>query len=632
MNNFFKTFFACLLAIVASGVVNFVIFIFIISGVLMSVGSMFSGSGGGASVAVQEGSVLRLDLSVPVVDRESSNPFSGIDVADVMSLKLRKQQTLLGVTTAIERAAADPRIVGIYLDVPMSAPQSLEVLYEIRQSLVRFKESGKFVVSYGDVYSQGTYYLASVGDVYVNGQGGVDWRGFSSSVMFYKGLFTKLGVEPEIVRCGKFKGAVEPFMLESLSVENRLQIDQLLGATWGYVVGQVAASRGLDSAAMQGWASDLAVGSSADAQRLGLVDSLLYRDQVAKNLAARQGVVATHFGASSVSSSADGDYGVRMVNMRDYVGIGGGVRGGDVMSSDKVAVVAAEGNIVDQGDPQVEIVGRDLAKTLAAVRCDDAVRAVVLRVNSGGGSALASDVVWREMSLLRKVKPVVVSMGSYAASGGYYIGCGADRIVASPVTLTGSIGVFGMMFDVAPGAKRHFGLTVNSVTTNPSADLGSIFRKMTPAERMFVQNGVDTVYHRFVGLVAQGRGLTFAGVDSVAQGRVWSGVQAVRPQVGLVDQLGGVQDAVELAAELAGLAGGAGYRVEVLPKVEDSFWNLFSEIGGSAVRAVASFSANSRVWGGSVLDASKAQVEQLKRELERQQGVRAQMEYELVIE
>lgn len=635
MNSFFKTFFACLLAIVASGILNF---IFVIMVIMMLVAGFSSSST--TTVAIKDGSVLRIDLSVPIVDKVSSNPFAYVDFT---SFKLNKQMSVLEVTTIIERAAEDPRISGIVLDIPMATTSGATTLYELRQALQAFKmrsaelalsgdgHKKKFVVSYADVYSQAGIYLASVADsVYVNPQGGVDWRGLSSSVMFYKGLFAKLGVEPEIIRHGKFKGAVEPYMLDGLSAENRLQIDGLLASQWGFLVGEIARGRGVDSVSLQRWASELTIGTAADAVDCRLVDKVVYRDQFLDIVGAISGSVG-----SSSPSGSDGVGDVPFVTLGQYAaagGVGGGgatgvsARGGDVLSSNEIAVVYADGGIVDQGDPDDEIVGNKLAEVLAKIRKNEQIKGVVLRVNSPGGSAMASDIVWREVSLLRDVKPVVVSMGEYAASGGYYISCAADRIVASPLTLTGSIGVFGMMFNVAPGAKSHLGVTTDVVATNRSADMGSIFRALTPAERLFVQRGVDTVYSRFVSVVAQGRGLTWSDVDAIGQGRVWSGVQAVSPDVRLVDQWGGIQDAVDLTAELAGV--GTDYRLTVLPKVDDSFFGVFTQLTNEVVARVAAKVSEVFVGGDKVA----VEAARLQKILDKQQGIRAQMEYQFEVQ
>ena len=568
MNNFFKTFFACLLAIVVSGFAFVILGFIVLAGIISVLGSIGSGAGSKAT-AMHSHTVLRIDLAQPIVDKANS---SAIDLFDYSDFSFREQTTLLDAVTLVQRAAEDPNIDGIYLNIPMAVPSSVSTLYELRQALVEFRESGKFVVSYADVYSQGGYYLASVGDkVYLNPQGGLAWQGLAANVVFYKGLLDKLGVQPELIRHGKFKGAGEPFILQHLSDENRLQMESMTGSLWDYLISEIAESRELVADSLQAYASRLAVATPNDALRLGFVDSLYYRDQMRTELARLTGRDST--GEPKVVSLTDYRYAGRRSTGR--------VTMGNVMSSNQVAVVYADGDIVDAGDKNKQIVGNALAETLAKVRKDDDVKAVVLRVNSPGGSALAAEVIWREVYLTQQVKPVIVSMGSYAASGGYYISCGAEYIVTAPTTLTGSIGVFGLLFNVEEGAREHLGLTADVVRTNASADMGNIFRPLTPAERIYIQNGVDTVYSRFVGLVAQGRHLAVDSVDAMAGGRVWTGVQAM--ENGLADCTGTLRDAIRIATEHAGLTADD-YVVRQYPEPENSsFAAVLSSLTGSAV-------------------------------------------------
>lgn len=586
MNNFFKTFFACLLAIIVSSALSFFFVILAFFGILAGMTSQ-------PTHKTSSGSILHIDLSIPVVEKKSANPFLAMDITN---LKFEKSQTLLDVVNLIDQAAKDPMISAILVDVPMAMPNSGGTLYELREALGSFKESsGKKVISYGDVYSQGGYFLASISDeIYLNPQGGLQWMGLSSQVMFYKGLFQKLGVEPEVFRCGKFKGAVEPFLLDKLSAENQLQLNSILSSVWGYYVSRISTSQQLDSANMQLWASDLTLTSPYKAKELGMITDLFYRDQLVGRL-------------SEIASKESPD----MVTMAQYATAKGAYMGPNPMSDNEVAVVMAIGEIVDQGaDDQID--GNKLAETLSRLRRDDDVKAVVLRVNSPGGSALASEIIHREMSLLKAVKPVVVSMGDYAASGGYYISCNADRILAHETTLTGSIGVFGLTFNAAKGAKQHLGLTFDGVSTNTNSDMGGLFRPLTSAQRMFVQMGVDSVYSRFTNLVAQGRNMTVANVDSIAQGRVYSGLDA--REIGLVDEFGTLRKAICVASQLAAV--GADFYVVQYPKVDDSFSAMLSLALDASVAKLTPFAKE------------KAAFERLTSA----QGVRAQMEYDLTIE
>lgn len=586
MNTFFKTFFACFLAIIASSVVSFFFVLLIIFG-------MVSGLTSEPVHKVAGGSVLVVDLSVPIVEKKSGNPFLAMDL---MNLKVERSERLLDVVNLIDQAATDPMISAILVEVPMTVSSTAGVLYEVREALANFRQSsGKKVLAYGDVYSQGGLYLASVSDeVYVNPQGGVQWMGLASQVMFYKGLFSKLGVEPEVFRCGKFKGAVEPFVLDKLSAENELQINSMISSIWGYYVGQIASGRGLDSTGMQAWASDLTINSPYKAKELDLVSDLYYRDQLLERLA-------------QITQKESPE----LVSLSQYGTVKGAYMGPNSLSDNEVAVVMAIGDIVDKGG-QEQIEGARVAGVLRELREDDDVKAVVLRVNSGGGSALASDIIHREMTLLKAKKPVVVSMGDYAASGGYYISCNADRIVAQETTLTGSIGVFGLMFNASKGAKEHLGLTFDGVSTNTNSDMGGVFKPLNSAQRMYIQSGVDSVYARFTGLVAQGRNMTQGRVDSIAQGRVYSGVEA--KELGLVDEFGTLRRAIDLAGELAAL--GQDFYVSEYPQVDDSFTAMLNKALEASVVKLTPFAKEKAAFARLVSA----------------QGVRAQMEYKIEIE
>lgn len=559
--NFWNSFLASLLAVIVGGVGIFVLGMVVLVGTIVAIGGRDKGT-----TYVEPHSVLQIDLGEPFVERVNGN---AIDRFDYNAFGFRDQTTLYEVVSAVEHAASDPRIDGIYLEVPMAVPNTVSVLYELRQALAEFRESGKFVVSYADVYSQGGYYLASVGDkVYVNPQGGVAWQGLASNVVFYKGLFDKLGVRAELIRHGKFKSAGEPFVREQLSDENRMQMESMLGSMWDCLVREIAESRGLAVDSLQRYADRLAVATPGDAVRFGMVDSLYYRDRMRDELA-------------RLSGGKAGDE-PRLVALSDYKSV---AERAERRAADEIAVVYADGEMVDTGDPNTEIVGNVLAEQLADIREDDAVKAVVLRINSPGGSALAAEIIWREVHLLQQTKPVIVSMGSYAASGGYYMACGADYIVAAPTTLTGSIGVFGLTFDLSRGAKEHLGLTTDVVRTAPAADMGNLFRPLTPAERLYIQNGVDSVYARFVELVARGRDLGADSVDALAGGRVWTGSQAVGN--GLADAAGTLRDAVRTAAAHAGLRAGE-YVVRSYPTPDEpSFLSMLGGLSGAAVMRIA---------------------------------------------
>lgn len=527
--NFFKTFLASLLAVVVGA------FLFFFFGFLLLVGiaGTFSMK---TAVEVPSEAILRIDLSEVITDAPSDDPLAGLDL---MTLQRTPQLSLFGALRAIEAAQDDDRIRGIYLRMNGGGGVAgTAVLEELREALAAFKSSGKFIVSYNESYSQGQYYLASVADrIYIQPEGGMDWSGLSASVMFYKGLFDKLDLKAEVFRptACRYKSAVEPYILDRMSDANREQMQELVNSLWGTISGEVARARGIDSVKMQRLTDALAVSLPEDAQREGFVDGVVYEDQM-RDVFAELGVE---------TGDRDDD---TFISLGDYAAM----VGPDVsnLGADRVAILYADGQIVDGHGSGDAVYGNSLAAQLRDLRGDDAVKAVVVRVNSPGGSALASDVIWREMELLRAEKPVVVSMGSYAASGGYYISCPADVIVADRTTLTGSIGVFGMFLNPIDALKNKLGITLDGVRSNTSAGMGS-YTALTPAERASIMRGVDKVYTTFTGHVAEGRNLPVERVLEIAGGRVWSGEDALG--IGLVDALGGLKTAIALAVDKAGL-------------------------------------------------------------------------------
>ena len=536
--NFFKTFLASLLAVVA-GAFLFFFFGFVLLAGLVGV---FSTK---AAVEVPSEAVLRIDLSEVITDAPSNDPLAGLDLA---TLQRTPQLSLFGVLRAIEAAQDDERIRGIYLRMNGGGGVAgTAVLEELREALAAFKASGKFIVAYNEVYSQGQYYLASVADrIYIQPEGGMDWSGLSASLMFYKGLFDKLDLKAEVFRptACRYKSAVEPYILDRMSDANREQMQELVNSLWGTISGDVARARGIDSVKMQHLTDALAVSLPEDALREGFVDGVIYEDQMREV-----------FAELGVATDEEGD--CDFISLGDYASMVGPDMSN--LGADRVAILYAEGQIVDGHGSGDAVYGNSLAEQLRELREDDAVKAVVVRVNSPGGSALASDVIWREMELLRAEKPVVVSMGSYAASGGYYISCPADVIVADRTTLTGSIGVFGMFLNPIDALKNKLGITLDGVRSNTSAGMGS-YTALTPSERASIMRGVDKVYTTFTGHVAEGRNLPVERVLEIAGGRVWSGADAL--EIGLVDALGGLKTAIALAVDKAGLTD---YRiVEVL--------------------------------------------------------------------
>ncbi len=523
MKQFLKNVLACIVAIVVCGTANMV---FMLTLIVMFNLSYKSDA---THRSVKRGSVLEITLRESISDNPSQPPVSASLFTGRVSVN--RQMALLDVVQAIETAATDSRIDAIYLNIDTPVSIGIASMSEIRKALSMFAASGKPIISYADSYSQSSYYLSSVSDrIYLNPAGSLEWQGMASDVIFFKGLLDKMDVHPQIIRHGRYKSAIEPFTETTMSPESRHQSEVLVKSIWSNIVSEISASRSIDSAALQKYADELSVYSPQKGVETGLIDSLLYRDQMTEVLTSLLGdnhtllSFADYVAACSTASTAPGD---------------------------RIEVIYAEGDIVDGTGRRGEVGSHSLCEALEEACDDDNVKAVVLRINSPGGSAMAADIIARQVSLLQKEKPVVVSMGDYAASGGYYIAAPADIICADHATITGSIGVFGLSFDIGEALEEHLGVTHSTVKTNAYADMGNMMRPISRYEQKRLQSSVDRTYDRFVAVVAEGRNLSRAYVDSIAQGRVWSGADAV--DIGLADTYGGLSEAVLLAAEAAGL-------------------------------------------------------------------------------
>ena len=591
---FFKTFLACLLAVIAASAISSFLWMSMLIGML--------GSMEGSMTTIKEGSVLEINLAEAITDSPSTDPLAGLDL---MSMEAMPQLSLMEVMRALEAAATDDRIKGIYLRLngmggAMTGTATLE---ELRNEIIEFKKSGKFVVAYNENYSQGAYYLASVADkIYIEPEGGMDWSGLSASLMFYKGLLDKLDLKVEVFRPSscKFKSAVEPYILKEMSPANKAQMQQMVDSYWKTIQQAVAEARGISIEEQNRIADNLEVTLASEAVAHGFVDAVIYEDQM-NEIFTELGVTVTDEGYNSVSL---GDYAAQMgLNV-------------DNLSASQVAIVYAEGDIVDGEGSGPHIYGNTLAAKIREVRLDEDVKSVVLRVNSPGGSALASDVVWREMELLKAEKPVVVSMGSYAASGGYYISCPADVIVANEMTLTGSIGVFGMMLNTRDALQNKLGVTIDGVKTNTSSGMGTL-APLTKVERAAVMRGVDRVYETFTGHVSKGRNLPIERVLEIAEGRVWTGVDA--QQIGLVDGIGGLRMAIALAADKAGL--GEDYAVVEKLETPTGLAAFFAAFSGQVKAS----------WEASELGVMVREYRELQEALS-QQGIVMYLPYKVTIE
>jgi protease-4 len=600
--NFFKTFLAGLLAVVVAFFLMGIMWTLVMVGVMASFSSSLS-----SSAPVSAESVLKLNLGT-ISDSPTQ---SAAELFQTLSASGGSRTTLYKAIAAIDNAAADDRIEGIYINLDEYTNASMSAIEEIRAALVTFKESGKFIVAYNENYSQGAYYLASVADrVYMNPEGSFDWRGLAMQTMFFKGLLDKLGVEPVVIRHGTFKAAVEPFILNKMSDANRLQNQTLANALWGTITEAISVSRNIPVENLAEWANTLAVDSPKAALELGLVDGLRYEDQVKGELSALASGETTDENLTTAETEAD----PKIVSFGDYVAQ---MTPKKSLSKNKVAVIYAQGDIVDGVGAMGEVGSTSLAAKIVKVRKDPNVKAVVLRVNSPGGSALAAEVMWRELTLLKEKVPVIVSMGDYAASGGYYISAPADVIYTDRTTITGSIGVFGLFFNAGDTFKNKLGVTVDVVNTNTHSDMGSMFRSPSQAENHYLQSSVEQVYTTFVGHVAEGRNMTTEAVDKIGEGRVWSGVDAVN--LGLADGIGGLYDAIAIAADRAGVA--EDFRVWEVPDEATGLAALFS----GAMAAVRT-SVKMEAMGDAFIHYNN-----LTRTLQTE-GVQARMPYTFVIE
>lgn len=519
MKSFFSFFLACLLAlIVFTGLL------------LLVVAGMFSSYLVPEKAVVPDRSVLVVDLSHHFREIRTENPFlllSGSSEDEVPAL--------YDLVRMIREAKTDSAIKGIYV-VANGNANGFAASEEIRNALSAFRESGKFIIAYGDYMTQKSYHVANVADrIYCNPKGDLDWRGFSVEYMYFKNLMKKLDVEAQIFYDGKYKSATEPFREDHMTAENRLQTEVWLGDMYGDFLAKAAAARNLDTASLHDYANQYLIASPAEAVRYKLIDGVKYDDEVKAEIKQRLKLQDD----DKINFVTPGTY-------RETVSFTKpGIR-------DKIAIVYAEGEIMYGRSEDSQIGSEEYRNLIRKLRYNKDIKAIVLRVNSPGGSSLASEIIWRELDQARKAgKPVVVSMGDVAASGGYYISCNADSIFAQPNTITGSIGVFSIIPNMESFFRNKLGITFDRVKTAAYADALTVTRPLKPDERKIIQREVDNIYMDFKQRVAEGRKLDTALVDSIAQGRVWTGIKAV--EIGLADRLGSIDDAIEAAAKLAGL-------------------------------------------------------------------------------
>jgi protease-4 len=537
MRSFFKIFFASLLSLV---VFTVLVFFFIVS----FVGGLASKD----KPDITAKSVLLLNLGQHYKEQKQENPLS------LISGEGKDVPGIYDVVRLLRKAKTDKDISGIYI-IANGSPNGFAASEEIRNALLDFKQSKKFIIAHGDVISQKAYGIANVADkIYVNPQGYFEWFGFNVDYVFLKGTLDKLNIEPQIFYAGKFKSATEPLRTDKMTPENRLQTTVWLNDLYNDFLVNTAKARNIDTATLHQLANDGKIQNAKDAVDNKLVDGLKYDDEIKDEIKSKLGL---------------GKYErINFVSINTYKDAGNYIK----VTGDKIALIYAEGDIVDGKKEQGVISSEHYRSLIRKARLDNTIKAIVFRINSGGGSSLASENIWRELALAKKDKPVVVSFGDVAASGGYYISCAADSIFAHPTTITGSIGVFGIIPNMQAFFKNKLGVTFDGVKTGPYADAGGVVRPMTENEKKMIQTEIELIYATFKQRVADGRKKDTAYIDSIAQGRVWTGQRA--KDIGLIDRFGGIDDAVQCAARMAKLSD---YRVREYPEPENIFDQIFGK-------------------------------------------------------
>ncbi len=542
--NFLKTFFAsCLGSIVAFAVIIFITFAFF--------AALVSGlSGDESKTVVEDNSVLHLKLDVPITENEIENPLEGLPIAGSES-----PLGLLPFKTTIKNAKTDTKIEGIYLDLNIFMG-GYGVAKEVRDALLDFKSSGKWIVAYSEFFTEQAYYVASAADkIYLNPEGEIEFNGLAIEVSFFKKMFDKLEIKPQIFRVGDFKSAVEPFMLDKMSNENRLQLNSLISDMHRVMLEDISKTRNIGYDQLKQMADKMSVTNTKSALQFGLVDSLLYFDQVRNDLQQRLGLQPD----DKINFITYGKY-KKSFSTYDN-------------AENEIAVIVADGDIVP-GKARNGVIGSDtFSEELRKARTNKKVKAIVLRINSPGGSALASDVMWREIMLATEVKPVIASMSDYAASGGYYLAMACDTIVAQPTTITGSIGVFSVLFDISSFLDNKIGVTFDEVKTGEAGELVTFTRPLTDVEKAVWQKKTEEIYNSFTAKAAAGRNMPVEELRKIASGRVWTGAQA--QERGLVDVLGNFEDAVDIAAKKAGVDD---YRIRYYPKQKTFIEQWLTEV------------------------------------------------------
>jgi protease IV len=559
MKSFLKYTLATIVGVIVSSLFVILIFVGIVSSVVSSSKDK--------ETEIKENSVLYLKLNKQIVDRAPNNPFANFNFGNM------EPDTKLGlwddILENIEKAKTDDNIKGIYLDISV-IPAGIGTIEEIRNALIDFKESKKFIISYSEVYSQKAYYLASIADeIYLNPEGMFDFRGLKSQTMFLKGALEKLAIEPQIIRHGKFKSAVEPLFLDKMSEASKEQTMKYVGSIWNHMVKKISESRDISVEKLNEYANNYQLGVSIDLVDRKLIDGLKYKDEIIDIL--------------KLKLELEDKNKVRIVKLKKYTDVPK-KKEYKGLAKDKIAIIFAQGSIISGEGSEQNIGSERISRAIRKARKDSTIKAIVFRVNSGGGSALASDVILREIKLATKEKPVIATMGDVAASGGYYVLAAADEVLASPNTITGSIGVFGVIPNMQKLFNKKLGLTFDGIKTNKYADFAELSRPLTLEEKEMFQNYVEKAYDTFITHVSDGRQLAKEEVDRIGQGRVWSGADAL--ELGLIDRFGGLDDAIAIAVKKTGLEK---YRIVAYPEQEDPFEQIMKQLSGDVkVRLIES--------------------------------------------
>ncbi|MEG2177258.1 MAG: signal peptide peptidase SppA [Bacteroidales bacterium] len=583
MKNFFKIVFASMLGYILLALIMFIVGL-----------SLIASLSSDPEVSIKPNSILELTLDQVIPDRANTNPFENINF---MSMKMDQSIGLNDILTYIAKAKKDDNIKGIYLNLG-GCQAGTATAQEIRNALRDFKTSGKFIYAYSEMYGQSAYYIASVADkVFLHREGSIDFQGLELQVTLFKNLLDKLGVEMQVVRHGKFKSAVEPYLDTKISPANREQLSILSQSVWNSLLQDIATDRKISITQLNTIADSLLALFPEDALRTKMVDTLVIRQNVIDILMRKVGV--------------DKEKDLNLVALTKYIK----TEKETIKTENKIAVIYAQGEIGVGKGTDNEIGTENISKAIRQAVEDEDVKAIVLRVNSPGGSVLTSELIYNEVLLAKNKKPVIASYGNYAASGGYYISCGCTKIIADPTTLTGSIGVFGVIPNAQKLLTDKVGLNFDRVVTNKNAGFISGVRPMSAYEKMVMQKNIEKIYANFIGKVAKGRNMTLAQVDSIAQGRVWSGIDAKR--IGLVDEFGGLQYAIAQAAKMVKLDQ---YRIKEYPKQKDSFSQLMETFGEAKAHTIE-----------SELGEYK-EVYQVVKQLQKSKGVQARLPYLLNIQ